>query len=290
MKHLKHFNEELNPEKYIRAGSKLKYLGKTSRGSKLVDYGFEKAWGFYNVHLGHISDGNWSLYTGKLTNPECKFYYGTPYWQGPQNNQTSTLIKTHDEEDLLKNWTDGREPLSFTLEFTMQLSEESRLYLTSSGRLSKDYSNRMPLFALNVVLSHWTDGLREYNYMEDPGDGEYLKPGDENYHDVSMMYKNTNDVSLTLMPLFTKNYFGIFSDRKSAVKFKKELPRLVDTHKSQIMDILSLVSGDTDDLEDILSLIYNMSANHLYQDDIPKNNIANTNSLKNTWFNRTFTR
>jgi len=55
------------------------------------------------------------------------------------------------------------------------------------------------------------------------------------------------------------------------------------------MDILSLVSGDTDDLEDILSRIYNMSANHLYQDDnIPRN--TNSSSLKNTWFNRTFTR
>ena len=75
MKHLKRFDEELDPQKYIRVGNKLKNLGKTSRGSKLVDYGFEKAFGFYNVHLGHISNDNWSLYTAKLTNPECKFYY-----------------------------------------------------------------------------------------------------------------------------------------------------------------------------------------------------------------------
>jgi hypothetical protein len=50
------------------------------------------------------------------------------------------------------------------------------------------------------------------------------------------------------------------------------------------MDILSLVNGSADDLEDILSRIYNMSVNHLYQDDIPRN----TSSLKNIWFNRTF--
>ena len=289
MKHLKRFDEELDPQKYIRVGNKLKNLGKTSRGSKLVDYGFEKAFGFYNVHLGHISNDNWSLYTAKLTNPECKFYYGTPYWHGHQNMAGSELIKTHDEEDLLKNWTDGRENLSFTLEFTMQLSEESRMDLIAKSKINKDWhsTNRMPLFALNVVLSHWTDGLSEYNYLEDDyGKGRYLEPGHEDYHDVSMMYKNNSEISLTLMPLFTKNYFGIFSDRRSGVKFKRELPRLVERHKSQIMDILSLVNGSADDLEEILSRIYNMSVNHLYQDDIPKN--VSVGSLKNIWFNRTF--
>jgi len=284
MKHLKHFNEELDPEKYIRAGRRLSNLGKVSRGSKLIDYGLEKGLGFYNVHIGHISNDSWSLYTGKTANLECKFYYGTPYWSGRQNMESSSLIRTHDEEDLLRNWKEGGESLSFTLDFTMQLSEETRLNLINRGSFSKDSPTRIPLFALNVVLSDWSDGIEAYNYLEDSD--EYLNPGDENYHGISMMYRNTKHVSLTLMTLFTKNYYGIFADRKSAVKFKKELPRLVETHKSQIMDILSLVSGSTDDLEDILSRIYNLSVNYLYQDDIPKNVLST--SLKNTWFNRTF--
>ena len=286
MKHLKHFNEELDPQKYIRAGSRLSNLGKTSRGSKLVDYGYEKSWGFYNVHIGNMGDSSWGLYTGKLTNPECKFHYGLPHWDGPQNNKTTTLIKTIDEEDLLKNWTDGRETLSFTLEFTMQLSEESKLDLISKNKIAKGWSsyNKIPLFVLHVELSDWSDGLREYNYLE--GDDEYLKPGDENYHDVSMMYANTSQILLTLMPLFTKDYFGIFADRKSAVKFKRELPKLIDPYKSHIMDLLSLVSASTDNLERLMDKIYNMSVNYLYQDEVPKG--VGSSAYRDSWFYKSF--
>lgn len=286
MKHLKHFNEELNPQKYIRAGSKLSTLGKTSRGSKLIDYGYEKSWGFYNVHIGNMGDSSWGVYTAKLTNPACRFHYGLPQWNAQQTNNTSTIIETQDEEDLLNNWTDGRETLSFTLEFTMQLSEESRLDMISKGKINKGWysSNRIPLFAIHVELSDWYEGLREYNYMEE--DNEYLRPGDENYHDVSMMYANTSHTTLTLMPLFTKNYFGIFADRKSAIKFKRELPKLVDPHKSQIMDILSLVSGSTDNLENIIGKIYNMSINYLYQDEVPRG--LGSSAYRDSWFYKSF--
>ena len=285
MKHLKHF-EELNPQKYIRAGSKLSTLGKTSRGSKLVDYGYEKSWGFYNAHIGNMCDSSWGVYTGKLTNPSCEFHYGLPQWNGPQTNKTSTLIRTIDEEDLLKNWTDGRETLSFTLELKMQLSEESRLDMMSKNKIVKSWSsyNKIPLFALHVELSDWSDGIREYNYMEE--DNEYLKPGDDDYHDVSMMYANTNHIMLTLMPLFTKDYFGIFADRKSALKFKRELPKLVDPHKSKIMDILSLVSGSTDNLENIIGKIYNMSINYLYQDEVPRG--SGSSAYRDSWFYKSF--
>ena len=231
-----------------------------------------------------MGDSSWGVYTCKLTKPECRFYYGLPHWDGPQNNKTTTLIKTNDEEDLLKNWVDGRETLSFTLEFTMQLSEESRLDMASKGKIGKSWSNRIPLFALNVELSEWSDGLREYNYFEDID--EYLKPGDDEYHDVSMMYANTNHIMLTLLPLFTKDYFDIFADRKSAVKFKMELPKLIDPHKSQIMDILSLVSASTDNLEKLMDKIYNISVNYLYQDEVPKG--LGSSAYRDSWFFKSF--
>ena len=34
MKHLKHFNEEIDPQTYIRAGKVLKYYGKNKKGNK----------------------------------------------------------------------------------------------------------------------------------------------------------------------------------------------------------------------------------------------------------------
>lgn len=82
MKHLKHFNEELRPETYIRAGNRLKYYGKNKKGDKLVDYGYEKGHGFYNAHIQDI--GSDKPYSGKITNLDrsivrpymyCDLYY-----------------------------------------------------------------------------------------------------------------------------------------------------------------------------------------------------------------------
>ena len=42
MKHLKRFNEELNPATYISAGTKLKYRGHEERGKSLIDHGTSK--------------------------------------------------------------------------------------------------------------------------------------------------------------------------------------------------------------------------------------------------------
>lgn len=43
MKHLKKFNEELNPSTYISAGKKLIDKGQETRGGKLIDWGMDKA-------------------------------------------------------------------------------------------------------------------------------------------------------------------------------------------------------------------------------------------------------
>ena len=42
MKHLKRFNEELNPATYISAGTKLRYRGHEERGKNLIDHGTSK--------------------------------------------------------------------------------------------------------------------------------------------------------------------------------------------------------------------------------------------------------
>lgn len=277
MKYLKSFNEELNPESYIRAGNKLQALGKTTRGTKLADYGTELLHGHYNVHISTVNNTG-SLFTGKFTNIKCKFHYGTPHWNGPQTNVNSTLIKTMDEEDLVNNWSAGRERLSFTLDFDMEPTAATVIAMKGSSYAANN--SRKHLFCMVVDLSYWEDGLEEWNYLEDSG--EYLKKGDEEYMDISSVYKNTKTVRITLNPLASKDICGIFADRKSALKFKKQLPELVGSKKPQIMSILSTVGGTTDDLEDILERIYTVSINYLYQDEISKS----SNSVK-TWYYRT---
>ena len=74
----------------------------------------------------------------------------------------------------------------------------------------------------------------------------------------------------------------MFADRKSALKFKKKLPDLINPMRSQIMDILSTVGGSTDDLENILEKIYSISINYIYQDDV------NSNNNGKNWYYKSF--
>jgi hypothetical protein len=49
MKYLKNFNEELKPDTYRSAASKLSYYNKDIRSNTLYDYADEKEFGFYNL-------------------------------------------------------------------------------------------------------------------------------------------------------------------------------------------------------------------------------------------------
>ena len=55
MKHLKRFDEELNPSTYRIAGQRLIRKFKEERGRKLIDYGNEQQFGFYNMYVGNIN-------------------------------------------------------------------------------------------------------------------------------------------------------------------------------------------------------------------------------------------
>lgn len=266
MKHLKQFNEELNPDKYIRAGKRLKDLGKSSRGVKLADYGYQQKYGTFNTHM--IQLGSSALFTGEFTNITSRFYYGLPSWNGPQGNRDTVLMDINiDEEDLLTKWEDGSMNLGFTIEFRIHPTENSKVRMRESNL--GQVEGPLPLFCMYVRLSDWEDGLREYNWMDE--EGTYAEKGDDEYLDLPNMYHNNKVVGIELRPLMTKNWLGIFADRKSAINFKKQLPQLVDQHKSKIMDLLSPLNGSTDDLERIINTINSFSTNYLYQDEIKRN-------------------
>ena len=90
MKYLKQFNEEINPDKYIRAGRHLRMLGKTQRGATLSDYGSKQKWGLYKVHLADRKNFNSSnIITANFTDLKCYFHFGDPQWTA--NNQINSI-------------------------------------------------------------------------------------------------------------------------------------------------------------------------------------------------------
>jgi hypothetical protein len=278
MKHLKHFNEELDPQTYISAGRAFKKYGKNIKGNKLVDYGYEKGHGFYNTHIQCA--GQSLVYTGKITNPTCNFYYGVPHWNGPQSNTNSQLLGTNlTEEQLVSEWKHASSTLSFTLEFRFTPSEElkEKVIDNQSLRGSINHWNGFHLFTMCVDLSYWQDGLSGYNYDED--NEVEIKPEDPRYCDLTDLYQHTKSTDIRLNRLMDKNIYGIFADRQSALKFKRNLPSLVNPHKEKIMDLLSIIGGGADDVEEIFESFNKIRINALYQDE----NIKGAN-LFNSWY------
>ena len=77
MKYLKLFNEELNPNPYMRAANRLSYYNKTTRSSALHDYADEKEFGFYNMTFGNNENSSSFFVNQKFTNPKIsRIYYG----------------------------------------------------------------------------------------------------------------------------------------------------------------------------------------------------------------------
>lgn len=128
-----------------------------------------------------------------------------------------------------------------------------------------------------VDLSYWQDGLSAYNYNED--DEVEIKPGDPDYRDLTDLYQDTKSININLNRLMDKNIYGIFADRQSTLKFKRNLPSLINPHKEKIMDLLSIIGGGADEVEEIFESFNKIRINALYQNE----NIKGAN-LFNSWY------
>lgn len=263
MKYIKKFNEELKPESYINAGRRLMGMpanydrDKRKRSTALIDYGSEMKWGFYKMHWA-----NSSTLLGKdltFTNVKCECYFGRP---DSQNIETFR----YSAEDAVELWRQGDHPLCMTFNFVFQPSEETKDIL-SSRSISELGTN--PMFSFEVWFSNWDEGLDSYNWDVD-NDEPFT--GDDAV-DLNGLYKSTREVSIykkkPIKMYYGKQYgfFGIFSDRQSALKFKRELNNLMDPHKEKVMELLSCVNASADDIEEYEKTINNISLNNLFSVD-----------------------
>jgi hypothetical protein len=258
MKYIKRFNEELKPETYISAGRILKDMpgGGKKRSSPLIDYGLEKKYGFYKMHWA-----NTSIILGKdltFTNLRCESYFGRP---------DSSKIETfrYSAEDAVELWKQGNHPLCMTFNFVFQPTEETKDKMTTSS--SELHQN--PMFSFEIWFSNWEEGLESYNWdidNDEPMTGDAVV-------DLNGLYKWTNELVIykkkPVKMYYSKSYpyFGIFSDRASALKFKKQLNDLLEPHKEKVMELLSCVNASADDIEEYEDKINKISLNHLFSVD-----------------------
>lgn len=262
MKRLKTF-EELDPKTYRRAGASLYNMGKVNRGNKLRDYGYEKEFGIYNMHFANT---NLLIESDiEFTSPKYQITVSQNKRDIHELGPGSVKIKDSDVENMINNWFNGTGDLGFNIHF----------WFTPIS--SKNYTNTHPLFGYkNVTMFCMEFLIAPHSALEESG-GNHIGNVIDLWNEVRGWYQP--GVYLT-EPVGT--YFGIFSDRKSANRFKRDVyNKVIEESKDVISEIFSQLGGDTEYLEMFNNEIKNIRVNRLYDDEADKKNISYTNK----WFN-----
>ena len=261
MKYLKPFNEELNPQTYRNASSRLSYYGKQKSSDALYDFADEKEYGFYNAVV--CKGQSISTKDAKLTQPELSGIYAG---NKPKDGNDNLLKWGKDIENelnlLVEKWKAGDSNLSLQFEFSFRPSRQ-----TKNIAKSIDHMYRIPFIILEVRLSEFEYGIEEWDSearWEVEREGGEFTPST-----VTEMYEYSKDLSVYTQRPISDVTYGLFNDRKSAQKFKSFVNSIIDEKmKPHIMEVLSIVGGSTKDLENVLNSIRNIRIHGLYQQDV----------------------
>jgi len=261
--------EELTPKIYRDAGQRFMNMPhKVEKGRKLKDYGSDKEWGVYNIEL--VKSYNDITHEVKFTKPKARFILNTKTPGSNAINDLATRYEDISEEEMLDLWSDAQRDLYFTIQFYFEPLEETKTRISMTG-----YD--VPLFSFKVNMSNWDEGLESWNNPED-WDGE----DPPKQYTLQELYDDCNDLSITLtLPQANPRsvymsagqgfrdiyYYGIFSDRNSAFRFKKLLPSLIDDEiEGEIWKVFSLLGDSRNFQRCIHALKYGIKVNQLYDD------------------------
>jgi hypothetical protein len=296
MKWLKTY-EELDPRTYRNAANKLSNWNKSKRSYKLEDWADESEYGIYNMHTAkQYRKDSFTLKekNSKFTMPTL---IGVYYGYDPGSELPVNLLKPpygSNREDniekysnkMVQDWENGDAPqLSIMLEFGLKPTKETTTKDGKELQPSREEFNWKdkrrylgsvyPMFRINIVLTEEAYGMDDwYGYSKEEAEraGEYWKEPT-----IQEFYSDAKWEHLNISRPFTDGYFGIFSDRKSAIKFKNYFLSIINGENSQlngldiksiIMDVLSLVGGESSDIERIMNKIKSIRIHGLYDDEL----------------------
>jgi hypothetical protein len=279
MKYIKKFNEELDSRTYRSAAGKLDYYNKSKSAAKLFDFADEKEFGFYNMTFANNSPSfiakDSSFTQAKLTGI---YYASTPTKYKDEFKGFNGMSYGRDPEmlaeDLVERWKLGQDGLNISFEFSFKATRET---VEKSGRstnfcwnANNPTAKEVKAFNLQIDLSDWYNGLDDWDA---DARWEAENAGEANWEftpttliefymwtaSYNVMIKNPND-----------SQYGIFSDRKSAIKFKNWLlTNHLDDIKDAIMNVLRVVGGTSENIEKAVDAFTKIKIQGLYDDDLP---------------------
>lgn len=297
MKWIKTF-EELDPDVFRRASKIADYYNKTDKAAALSDWADKQQFGFYNLHFSNNS-GN-ILKNGSFTDPELiGIYTGNKLTQ--ERNLLHYNNRNRQDElynNLIRDWKNGTDELKLFFEFGFRPTKETvnakythshfkspkRGTAFTNGNAYSSYINggKVPAFSLCLEFSEWNDGIEEWDAeakWEIEQRGEVFEPSD-----IYQFFEFTKCFHTYLMGPSCE-FYGIFSDRQSAQKFKNWLLTIIDDKiKDAIMDLLTIVSGEVSDIENSMRSLSGIRIHGLYDDNTSDINIQTIGDRK--WYRK----
>ena len=292
MKHLKRFNEELKPDTYRKAAWKLRDYNKSKKSQDLLDWADKQEFGYYNMCL--VNSSSVIAKNDTFTNPKLIGMYYGDVKSGERNKPIygEDILRSSDSEKLanklVNDWKEGRSELAITFEFGFQATSQTKAkheYLNNPSKYSQRWNigQSVPMFSIELQLSNWYDGIEDWDSdskWEAEHRGEEFTP--TTLYDF---YKFSAEESLYLKRPNDDQYYGVFTDRGSSSKFLKFLQSSIDDKvKEKIMDVLSIIGGESEDLERILNSFNKVRVHGLYDNEFTGSSNGN---LGQKWFNKT---
>ena len=291
MKHLKRFNEELEPRTYRSAAWKLRDYNKDKKSKNLLDWADKQEFGYYNMCL--VNSSSVIAKNDTFTNPKLIGMYYGDVKSGERNKPIygEDILRPSDSEKLanklVNDWKEGRAELAMTFEFGFQATSQTKAkheYLNNPSKYSQRWNigQSVPMFSIELQLSNWYDGIEEWDSDAkwDAGNsGEEFTP--TTLYDF---YKFSAEESLYLKRPNDEQYYGVFTDRGSSSKFLTFLKSSIDDKvKEKIMDVLSIIGGESEDLERILNSFNKVRVHGLYDNEFTSSSNGN---LGQKWFGK----
>lgn len=230
-------NEELSPELLKRSGEKLINIGQVSRGKEMLNHVSDKSH-VYNLNL-FLNDFD------KDNKIESNLIFKN-YDISISFEKISNLEM--DINQAIECWKEGDQvgpyfdTLCISVEFNFKAIEGPIL-----KEIGSEYSGLFNNIKIPVVFNI----SKKYDLSKSTIDFEVITFPDS----------FTLDGSNSIIP-------GLFSDRKSALKFRGQLIGLLDdsVFREILTRFIDVAGGESDDYSDIIHKIKNIRVNYLYND------------------------
>lgn len=272
MKWLKKF-EELSPELIRRTGIKLIDKGHERKGLHIFDksYGDKfSLWAFKrNDCMAWKSIWNEDGDKKKsIPMPLTFFYKKSNLNFFPVNLSYEYRYKNTNPDTLISDWIDGKCDLSFNIDFCFTPTKESIEYKSNNGVLYLKPDEDLYFFSINFKIHGTLTSF--YSQLKERlnNDSTYLQEYFSNY--------NKEPIITIYFPTTKMNggpdwNFGIFSDRRDAVKFKTNvLPKAIEEHSDEIIELFSILNLKSEIAEDVLNFYKKVSVNFLFRTEFPR--------------------